>query len=480
MKKLLLLIMAFVVAISCVACGPTANNDKIEIVIGYDGGDSGEEELLMTWREAFIEENPEVKIKLKAFTGSNYNNTMMNYNSAPNSMPDIIWTTGEEHATWATNGMFINLKSRLEADEDIDLDDFYPSMINCTHKYDSDEGIYFVPRDYNKPVLIINKVVFRYAGFSEEEITGLKDGWNYGKFLNVCERLRTAMDAVTDTGSEEWKHGVRFKNYPLDAQMTWNASYMSFIKSFGGKLVEDNGTINFVSDANIAAYGQIYELMANKYIPSSNTQGTADFSRLGSAMVIKSRPSLASLSQSDTEKYDLDFLPLPLDYVGVGCSGYAISRKAKDRVGTSTLNVDNLSNEDYAYKFIKFIVSEEGQKIGAATGSIVPVLQSLKNDESWINYHYGTVREGANHAAFVYSSSAESDFSNAAYRAFDPRDALVIFNNMQEVMTQVVNIDNYVEYIAGSDDPVFIEGYTKLKSALSGLQNNVKNYQTKY
>ena len=461
MKKILTLVLVLVMSFcfcSMTGCGKKEDDGPITITVGISGN-ATENRLMKKWKEEYEKDNPNIKISFKTIS-DNYTQALMGYEQSTKSMPDIIWTTGEQHVAWSEKGIFVNLEPRLKNDADIDLNDFYGSMLETTHKSSHDNGIYFIPRDYNKCVIVINKVMFRHCGFTDEEINGLKDGWDYTKFLAVCEKLRTAMDAAEE-GDDNYNYGVRPDSVPLDARMDFDASYMSFIKHFGGNFVEDNGKVNFISESNLNAYGEIYDLIQKRYIASQSDKDTATFLYRRAAMKIEVRPNIPSLPSSDY--YDIDFLPLPLDYVGVGCSGYAISKMAKERVSSSSYNKDKLSNEEYAYRFIKFIVSAEGQKIGAETGSIVPVLKSLANDTSWTGYKDASL----NHSAFI--SNPEKDFNLNVYRDFKPTDAAKILTNMGNVMAYVITEDSYSDGGASAN-------YGVLINAIKGFQNSVSGF----
>ena len=83
-------------------------------------------------------------LAIKNFTGD-YTQAMTANVQSEKLMPDIMWTTGEQHAAWSEAGAFIDLKTLIESDDDINLDDFYEEIINITHKNSGDEGIYFMP-----------------------------------------------------------------------------------------------------------------------------------------------------------------------------------------------------------------------------------------------------------------------------------------------------------------------------------------------
>lgn len=455
MKKILVLLLALVMSFGCLAgvgCGGDDSNGKIVIKVAIEGT-AAENRLMREWKKVYEGENPEIQINITSI--KDYSQSLQTYEKKTDTMPDIIWTTGEQHAVYSGKGIFINLKNRLDNDRDIDLSDFYESMIKVTHKTTNDTGIYFVPRDYNKCVIIINKVVFKACGFTETEINELKVDWDYDKFLSVCERLRTAMDMNRNPDIGAGKDCI-----PLDASMTFNASYLSWINHFGGELVENNGTtktVNFISDNMLDAYLEIYNLIHNKYIASWTEKGEKTFDSLMAAMKIDVRPGVPSIPTNDSN-IDIDFLPLPLKAVGIGCSGYAISKMAKERVSASSFNAQKLTNEDYAFEFLKFIVSAEGQKIGAKMGSIIPVLKSLAEDESWTTYRSANL----NHAAFV--SCPEKDFDVNIYRDFAPDAQGVILDNWSKVIGKVLQENSYSS------------GKSSIKSVLEQYQQKVSGY----
>ena len=462
-KKILTVAMVSVMSVGMFAgCngggGASGSDEKIKITVSVNGTDASEGALMQKWKQAYEEKNENVSVQIKNFT-SDYTQTMMSYVQSPKQMPDIMWTTGEKHAPWSEAGAFVNLQDMIAADSSIDLADFYGEIVNATHKNSQDDGIYFMPRDYNKCVLFINKVMFRAAGFTDEEINGLKDGWNYEKFLEVCERLRVAMD-----NNENPSKGIRENAVPVDARMDFNASYCSFVYHYGGQFVED-GSVNFLSEKNLNAYGEIFELIDKGYIAESAKKSSATFTTLSAAMYVGVRPALPGMPM--TENYDIDFLPLPLDAVGVGCSGYAITNAAATRVSNSSLNVGKKTNQDYAFDFLKFIVSEEGQKIGSKTGSIIPVRKSMANDSSWTSYK----NAGLNHAAFV--SAPEKDFNLSIFQDFAADDASLILDCLSGVMAQVIIGSNY-------PDGYKTNGYQKLKGTIQPYQNTVANLKTKY
>ena len=456
-KKILLVMLVLVMSLGAfVSCGEESTADeKIVITVSVNGEDTAERDLMIKWKTAYEAINPNVTINVKTFT-RDYSTTMKSYLLSSSQMPDIMWTTGEKHAPWSDAGVFVNLK---DIDPNMDTSDFYDEIIRATHKNSQDNGIYFMPRDYNKCVLYINKVVFKAAGFTEEEIDSLKDGWDYDKFIQTCERLKVAMQNNANPAL-----GVRANAVPLDARMDFNAVYCSFIKHYGGEFVVDKA-VNLLSEENLTAYGKIYELIKNGYIAEASRVSSTSFTTLSAAMQISVRPSLPSVPTG--ANYDIDFLPLPLDFVGVGCSGYAITSEAQKKVSNSSLNEGGKNNAHYAYEFLQYIVSEAGQRVGAQMGSIIPVRKSMKDDTSWTTYMDASL----NHSAFV--SAPEKDFSLNIYEDFEADDASTIMDNMSKVMAQVLVAQNF-------SDNYLITGYKAFINETQKYQNKVAEIRAKY
>ena len=94
MKKLLVAMLAIIMALSCVslsACGGEAgggNDDKIKLIVAVNG-DATESRLMKKWKEAFEASNPNVSITLKSIS-DNYTQALMGYESTPKTAPDVV------------------------------------------------------------------------------------------------------------------------------------------------------------------------------------------------------------------------------------------------------------------------------------------------------------------------------------------------------------------------------------------------------
>ena len=147
-------------------------------------------------------------------------------------------------------------------------------MIETTHYSAEDDGIWYAPRDYNKPVTYVNVDMFEAAGIDLEELK--QPGvWNYEKFLEVCQIFREKMDANSrdsaDFDQEAYAIGIEPNSFPVESEMQWNPVYHAAVKDFGGTMIDTElsgqEAIKVDTDATINAYKKIYtDLFASRYV----------------------------------------------------------------------------------------------------------------------------------------------------------------------------------------------------------------------
>lgn len=386
--------------------------DKVNIDIAILNSDN-EMSTVLQLKAAFEQLNPGVNLAVETMT-ADFDNSLISYIQSPQLWPDLVWVPAEYHTTFSANGHFVNLKPMLD-EAGIDLtDDFYPEIINTTHyNLTDDDGVWFAPRDYNKPVIFYNKDMFRIAGITDEELDGFKkDGWTMDQFLAVCKRIRTKMDNASNT-LEEKNAGMLTTSYPIDADLNWAPSYRSFIAEFGGELIDTSKTgadaISIATKASKDAYKDIYSKMIRpRYCLSSDTSSI--FRNRASAMWVTVRPELQAVVNLGI---DVDFLPMPTSGVAVGCSGYAIPKASQNIVDPTGGNTK--TNAEWAFEFIEYVLSVDGQNLLGRTGTGVPVRKSLAENGDWRQY-----LPNANHDAFV--SYPAKDLPQTDFYIFDAED----------------------------------------------------------
>lgn len=394
MKKLLRF-LALALTVVCLfttfACGGGDDTDDgIVLNITYQDEDA---ELMLAGNigDAFAakmaEEGVSVKVKYNAITISSYNADMLKgWNSG--DLADVIYTYDEYASKWAKKGVFENLDSYFEQSNfNFDLYDEY--AFNSAKTYNG--SIYYAPRTYDQPVIYVNKDMFTKFGVEVPSA----ENFTWTKLMEVCRQLRVAMDAEFNATALR----------PIDVNFKWQPIYNAFIRSFGGYIYDaQTDTIGFNEQGTIKAFEKIREMMDNRYIPATTGGGAGLFTSKKAAMYIMSRPSVINLESRNMT--NVAFLPMPIfdsEFTGLsnndsywcyGTTGYAINSRSQKK--------------DLAWKFLQFVMSEEGQNLISQSGANVPIIKSMQTDPN------ATWRKGleflkdVDQSAFIFDSAKEA------------------------------------------------------------------------
>lgn len=462
MKKLLMVCLAVLMCFSVAACGnPFEKNEntegKVVIKVGVLGTTT-EQEIFRKYKNGFQEKYSDVVVQLDPIPGG-YSTGMDNY-VQNKSFPDVVFTPGDQHAAYSSKGHFLDLQKFDEADETFSFDAIYPELIETTHYNTSDQGIWFMPRDYNKVVTFVNKTMLElipgengkpYAGF--ETFENLKQNWNTETFYAVCAAVKKKVDANVanpqNVPTAEKQAGLIKDTYAVDARYNWSPSYEAMVRHYGGKVIDVtkmNGSETDYSQVlsvdtveTVTAYRELYKNLSKPgYIKQTlSSGGVSAFPNKKAAFWFTTRPSWGDVISANAT-FDVDFLPFPYDYVGVGCSGYAISKLAESRVSKYAATKDGsdqkMTNADYAWMFLKYIASEEGQDEFGKIGMGVPSLISMKEKGEWMKYGGLEI----NHKAFVENTKGQTVVSVNDIYSFPATAQKTVSDNMISIMSYVV------------------------------------------
>ncbi len=464
MKKFVTILLALVMgAMVFTACSdpfkePEENTEgKVTIKVGVLGT-STEEEAFRQYKNGFQAKYPNVVVQSVPLAGG-YSTAMDNY-VATGDFPDVVFTPGDQHAAYSSRGHFLDLRTFDEADDSFSFDDIYPELIDTTHYNESDEGIWFMPRDYNKVVTFVNKDMLAvvpgengqmYAGYGSFE--ELKKAWNTETFYEVCAAVYKVIEKNTDNPdsvtAEEKQAGLTKGTNVVDARYNWAPVYEALVRHYGGKMIDTSKLAGDATDwsqvlsvdtpETVTAYRELYkELSKPGYIRQSLASGgVSAFPNKKAAFWFTTRPSIGDVRAANAT-FAMDFLPFPYDYAGVGCSGYAISKKAAETTSENAEvkagTTEKMTNADYAWEFLKYIVSEEGQNAFGELGMGVPSLMSMKDKGEWLKYG----SEDLNHSAFVDEVEGQQSMAVNDIFCFPATAQKTISENSISIITYVV------------------------------------------
>ena len=401
MKK----IVGFLLAIAC-----TLSSFTLFGCSNSNGGEDGntltvtiedsntELSIFTTLKNSFIkkikeEEGIDITIKKSVFNSASYEKDIGTL-IATDSIGDVVYTYDTNCGPLTEKGNFIDLNTMIENDSDFDMSIYDEEILNSAKTGTGMLG--YFPRSYDQITLFINRDFFINLGMEEDIPTTEKYGenwenWTWDVMLELCAKLRQKID---DPSSPYYS--TRKYIHPLAMDVFYNAVYDSVVKSFGGETVDGKtktSGFDSASDkyaATVKAFDFLRSMVENNYTPAF----WGAFTSGNNAMAFSVRPIVKSCIDA---QIDVCFAPIPKftknqtgndeteTYVSYGSSGYAISSSSK--------------NKDLAWKFIKYCVSEEGQRIIGQSGMCVPVIKSQQNaDGEWTN-----ILEDVDQSAFVFN-----------------------------------------------------------------------------
>lgn len=356
----------------------------LEVAIMNEGG---EIKAIEKVEEGFKKIFPNVTIKKNKIT--NYEQTLMG-DVAGGVVYDVMWVADQYVTLFADENLLESLDPFINK-SGFDTSLYYDSVIRLG-KYQHSGTQYFLPRDLDKIVVYINKAIFK-----QHNVALPSNGWTWTDFLNTCKQL--------------YDNGCNYsanKQFAIEADFDWRILMHSFSSSFGGTIVDADG--NAVLDDNFqAALTEMHKLIKNGY--STYSAGVQqNFTSGRTAMRFQVRPYAQTYYAALKDNLEAVSFPKIISGVegsspscGAGTTGYGISKNSNQKV--------------LSWKFLEFMMSEDGQELLSESGGIVPSLKSVAEaeDATW----KGILP--INSEAFIYSGTTD-----VIYDFYDMLDSVMM------------------------------------------------------
>lgn len=463
MKKIKTIIICLLIftLFGFTACGEDVTTaEKYEITVACQAEDS-EQEIVEILAKAFEERHPEYKINVVGFAGDDFENYMITLSQNIEQSPHIVWTHDTAHSRW--NEFFTDLRPFYESSEDTDYSLYYETMLDTaglngsfkptrnytgsfrandlddsdgleSYENHSEYGIYYAPRDFNKPAIVCNTALFDeldeeyesymykgaelpadyqsctarlnqiVAGGVDANWSELDDMFDFAKL--IATRINYVIKATLEAG--ELKRNAYWKNKSaIDLKLNWEPTYVTILNAMGiTKMFNDDGS--FCLDQESAKLEELHDkLYAVDRICEASGDDTS-FAAGYNFMRVVSRPVILGYKNTFTGTYgsaSLQSIQIPVKDIAAGCSGYAINNYYHDK--SVSVNGVKKSYDEICWDFIKFIITEEGQQVAGSTGSNIPVLKTLYSTGTWRN---AEGLEGMNHDAWVAGGELKQDW----------------------------------------------------------------------
>ncbi len=358
------------------------SNREIQIKVSILNTAS-EKAAMSAFRRAFHAAQDKIGIKVEYLQGGTQYLSGIITDYTADNLADIVWTSGDQHSSLSSSGVFMNLSEFLQKEDESYLDDFYPAITESARLKDGGKNdLYFMPRDYNKVVVAYNRDMLTAAG-----VDFPADDWTWSDFISKARAVREKMDANANP-----RAGLLKNNLPIDGLLSWQPLAYTMLRGFGGDVYKDGEyehafTQNGDSSKSKAYFEEVKMLAVDRLSGIDTHDGSGLFAAHSAAFAFLSRPTVAEFASMGV---NFDFVPFPRmenDAVGVGCVGYAISAKSE--------------HKQEAWEFLKFIASKEGQEAFALTGAGVPVRKSLANSDTWVEWKAEYMDYTPNNKAFT-------------------------------------------------------------------------------
>lgn len=414
MKKLakyisIMLSMVLLVVVAGYACTGTggAKSDPETITVAVSA-DPIEQTAMKNYIKSYKEQagNENKKISITTING-NYD-SWVNQQLYVNKMSDIIQVYDYSSEYWTSQNLLVPISDYMKRDN-ISESDYFSAIIEMAKSKDGDDNMYWVPRDYNKVVVVYNTKMFEIAGIEKPS-----DEWSFEDFYNVCLKLKNAKSDILSQYSKLNDFWSAMMN------LDWAAVYCPVIKSYGGDILDkDNAAVWKNLDAVKTAVNKLMVYADNDLSLTfkDTTDVSSAFANKQVAMMFTARPNIPEYYEALGG--DIDFVSFPritdggdgASYIGMGCSGYGMITACSD------------AKKELAWDFLKFILTEKGQETFCASGSGIPTLKKLAESNT---ASFRTVYPNLNNDAFVKYS--ERDLPMTYMKGFKPTKQLGIYS----------------------------------------------------
>ncbi len=323
----------------------------------------GAPEELKVWQavvDDFHAANPNITVKVDVSDWDSYW-TKLNAEVAGGTPPDVFAMDAPLYLDWQSRGALLNLKPYIDKNPGF-LDNFYPQTLKA---YALPDGYYGLPRDFQTIVLFYNKDMFDAAGVKYPD-----DTWTY-------DDLKTAAKQLTKDTNGDGKidqYGIWTDTW--DMELLWSEA----IWANGGDIISADHTKTLIGDANaLKAWQYIDGLYKDGMLPTPTTS-----QQYGDDLFQSKNAAMTTIGHWAVPGYvgagiKFGVAPMPKGPSGratsVNSAGFVVSNKSK--------------NADAAWEFIKFALSEAGQKRLAELGFAIPVLKSVATSDSFLKQSGG-------------------------------------------------------------------------------------------
>jgi multiple sugar transport system substrate-binding protein len=317
---------------------------------------------------AFEKANPDIKVKITQTAWGDYWTTLST-GFVSGTAPDVFTDHLSRYPEFLANDLLVDIGPLIKKDK-VPIDVYLGGLYDLWGKGGKQYGL---PKDWDTIALIYNKAMLEKAGVDPKELNDLtwnpKDGGTFGQLI-----AKLSVDEAGNNGLAANFNPKKVKQYGLlidgapdgFGQVEWS----HFAVSNGFKFHDGPWAKGFhYDDPKLAeTFKWIVDMMKKGFIVPAK-----DSRQLGANGFFAAGKGAMALTGSwtinwymDNAKFDKGFAPLPKGPDG---------RKSMFNGLADSIWVGS-KHKDEAWKWVKFLGSEEGQKIIAGYGVVFPAIKS--------------------------------------------------------------------------------------------------------
>lgn len=315
-----------------------------------------EEQLI----DAFERQHPGVTVEIDALPPDQYW-PRMSALAAANRLPDVFYMSSGFIEEWHKNGLLANLQPYVE---DLDLSDYYTSVLSTARFPDSKTGdAYAFPLNWVGTVLYYNKDAFDAAGLEYPS-----DSWAWDDFLNAAKAL--TVDEDGDGNPEQWGFWVTGRYAQIEPWIYMN----------GGQLLNDARTRLELDQPTREALKFLTDLtQVHKVAPAPKEMAGMEMSDvfpLGmAAMWVDGTFAIEGIREVAGDSFEWGVAKVPQGPSGKNEIAYTWP----DMMAVSP----NAEDTELAWEFIQFMTGP-GREADSYAGGTVPFYQPVSQSDAWL------------------------------------------------------------------------------------------------
>ena len=356
-----LLVLVMVVSLVLTACAgrqaqaPASSNEPVTISMMM-WGDPAELEVWNQIVADFHQAKPNISVKVEVSDWDSYWTKLKTLLSA-DTPPDVFAMDAPLYLDYQSRGVLLNLQPYLDQNPDM-LKGVYPQTLEA---YNTADGMYGLPRDFQTIVLFYNKDMFDAAGVAYPTAD-----WTYDDLRNAAKQL------TQDSNSDGKIDQYGFYSDLWDMELIWSEA----IWAYGGDIINADHTKTLIGEPKAREAWQLFHdmMFEDKSWPDSNTAGEYGGDPFLAGVAAMTTIGHWAVPGYAEVNFKWDVAPMPKGPAGqatsVNSAGFVVGKSSK--------------NPDAAFEFLKYVLSEAAQKRLAELGFACPVLKSVAESDSFL------------------------------------------------------------------------------------------------